>query len=97
MLTQFYAKTWGFVTHLTKFYLKFNMINGKKLKETSNMEKRVLQWNMRLGASLKSILKNIDLERKEIKRIKKKIMKKHRVQDMLYPCKWSLYKFRDKY
>lgn len=97
MLTLFYSKTWGFAIHLTKFYLKFNMINDKKLKETSNMGKRVLQWNTQLGASLKNILKNIDLERKEIKRINKKIMKKHRALDTLYPCKWSLYKFRDKY
>ena len=70
MLTQFYAKTWGFVIHSTKFYPKFNMIKDKKLKETSNMGKRALQWNIQLGASLKNILKNIDLERKEIKKIK---------------------------
>ena len=46
------------------------MTNDKKLNETSNMEKRALQWNIQLGASLKNILKNIDLERKEIRRIK---------------------------
>lgn len=97
MLTQFYAKTWGFVILLTKFYPKFNMINEKKLKETSNMEKRVPPWNIQLGVSLKNIFKNIDLERKEIKKIKKKIMKKLRALDTLYPCKWSLYKSRDKF
>lgn len=97
MLTQFYAKTWEFAILLIKFYLKFNTINAKNLKETCNMEKRALQWSTQLGANLNNILKNIDLEKRGIKIIKKEIMKKHRALDTPYPCKWSQYKFRDKY